>query len=69
LHEARRVPRRVRVAYVSRIPRNKRAEMQAKLADEAAAQASGEADSADEPPPPTPSRTHGRPRMRIRLRS
>jgi murein DD-endopeptidase MepM/ murein hydrolase activator NlpD len=69
LREARRVPRRVRVAYVSRIPRNKRAEMQAKLADEAAAQASDDADSADESPPTTQSRTHGRPRMRIRLRS
>jgi len=67
--EARRVPRGVRVAYVSRIPRSKRAEMQARLADDLAARAASDADSADEPTVTPPGRAHGRVRMRIRLSS
>jgi murein DD-endopeptidase MepM/ murein hydrolase activator NlpD len=69
LREARRIPRRVRVAYVSRIPRSKRAEMHARLADDLAARASADADSAGEPTVTTSRRAHGRLRMRIRLSS
>lgn len=71
LREARRIPRRVRVAYVSRIPRSKKAEMQAKLADDLAEQAAAAAGSAGEASATTTTtnRSHGRPRMRIRLRS
>lgn len=70
LREARRIPRRVRVAYVSRIPRNKKAEMEAKLADDPAEQAASDADTAGDPPTRTArSRAHGRPRMHIRLGS
>jgi murein DD-endopeptidase MepM/ murein hydrolase activator NlpD len=69
LREARRIPRRVRLAYVSRIPRSKKAEMQAKLADEAE-QAAADADGADESSAKTTTRrVHGRVRMHIRLRS
>lgn len=75
LREARRIPRRVRVAYVSRIPRSKKAEMQAKLADDLAEQAAADAGAADDSStttttsPTTTKRAHGRPRMRIRLSS
>jgi murein DD-endopeptidase MepM/ murein hydrolase activator NlpD len=69
LREARRVPRGVRVAYVSRIPRSKRAEMQARLADDLAARTSADPDSAGEPTVTTRSRGRGRARMRIRLSS
>lgn len=53
LREARRVPGRVRVAYVSRIPKTKQALMQAKLADEAEGRKSI-------------GRAHRRPHMRLR---
>lgn len=70
LREARRAPRRVRVAYVSRIPKNKRAEMVAKLEAEQASEA-GDADAAVDPdatPLPAVTRKHhGRVHMRLRL--
>lgn len=68
LREARRIPRRVRVAYVSRIPKAKRAQMAAKLAGE---QDDGAA--ASETPNITgklaavTSRPHGRVRVRLQL--
>lgn len=69
LREARRIPRHVRVAYVSKIPRSKKAEMQAKLADDAE-QAAADASSVDSGSAKTTvRRSHGRAHMRIRLRS
>jgi murein DD-endopeptidase MepM/ murein hydrolase activator NlpD len=68
LREARRIPRRVRVAYVSHIPRSKKAEMRAKLADDAA-QAAGDADSVEEPTAPKTRHAHHRVKTRIRARS
>lgn len=63
LKEARRTPRRVRVAYVSRIPRNKRDEMEAKLEAEAA----DSAGDAGEAPAIVTHRRHGRVHARIRI--
>jgi hypothetical protein len=78
LRAALRIPRGVRVAYVSNIPRKRREEMQARL--EAAAAA--EAGSADAPPPsageaardasataPELTYSHGRPRARLVARN
>jgi murein DD-endopeptidase MepM/ murein hydrolase activator NlpD len=71
LREARRAPRRVRVAYVSRIPKNKRAEMVAKLEAEQASEAGdADADPADPNAQPTGAVTrkhHGRVHVRLRL--
>jgi murein DD-endopeptidase MepM/ murein hydrolase activator NlpD len=68
LREARRIPRHVRVAYVSHIPRSKKAEMQAKLADDAA-EAASDASSVEETPGPKTSHRHHRVKTRIRARS
>jgi murein DD-endopeptidase MepM/ murein hydrolase activator NlpD len=70
LKQARRVPRLVRVAYVSRIPRNKQAEMEAKLEGEAAAEAGDvTARGAAEPGPRliTVRRRHGRVHATLRF--
>jgi hypothetical protein len=45
LAAARRTPRLVRVAYVSRIPKAKQAQMEAKLSAQAQSEADGTADS------------------------
>jgi hypothetical protein len=74
LKQGRRIPRVARVAYVSRIPKAKRAQMQAKLDDEAAAEAvdatdAGGADAAADTGPRiiTVHRRHGRVHVRLRL--
>lgn len=71
LREARRVPRQARVAYVSRIPRNKQDIMEAKLeaaaADSAADATEAEATDAEVGAAPAPHhRMHGRVHMRFR---
>jgi hypothetical protein len=72
LKAARKIPRAVRVAYVSRIPRSKRAQMQAKLEGEAAADA-GDADTGAAPTAQVGARIihvhrrHGRVHARLRL--
>jgi len=65
LREARRIPRHVRVAFVSRIPRNKKAEMQAKAADDAAQAAADASSVEEEAPAPKTSHAHGRVKARI----
>ena len=75
LKAARRTPRQVRVAYVSRIPRNKRDEMQARLMAEAATDAAVDASDAgasnagavSQPKVIVSHRRHGRVHARIRL--
>lgn len=79
LRAAARIPRGVRVAYVSNIPKARREEMQAKL-DEAAANAAASATVADLSPNAADSGvdanavvarnrlSHGRPHARLRLR-
>lgn len=69
LREARHIPRRVRVAYVSRIPRSKHAEMVARLADDLAAQASADGDQGRRAHLATAGRAHGHGRLHVRLRS
>lgn len=68
LAEARRVPHGVRVAYVSRIPRNKQALMEARLEPELAqaAAADGAPDTAQAPGAARVQR-HGRVHTRLRL--
>jgi murein DD-endopeptidase MepM/ murein hydrolase activator NlpD len=66
LSEARRVPHGVRVAYVSRIPRNKQALMEARLEPELAQAAPDSADTA-QTPGATPVQRHGRVHTRLRL--
>ena len=68
LREARRVPRKARVAYVSRIPRNKQAMMEAKLEAAAAGEAMDATDKDAEtaPAPAQRHRLHGRVHMRFR---
>jgi murein DD-endopeptidase MepM/ murein hydrolase activator NlpD len=68
LKAGRKIPRAVRVAYVSRIPRNKQAQMEAKLEGEAAAEAGDAGASTDEGPRIiTVHRRHGRVHARLRL--
>lgn len=68
LREARRTPRRVRVAYVSRIPSSKQAEMDAKLAEVAADEASSAGGTAAATAPAIAvHRRHGRVYGRMRL--
>lgn len=72
LKQGRKIPRAVRVAYVSRIPRSKRAEMEAKLEDAAAA-AAGDAgvDAAASAAADAPRIIHvhrGHRRVHVRLR-
>lgn len=69
LKAGRKIPRAVRVAYVSRIPRNKQAQMEAKLEGEAAAEASDAGtDAADTGPRVIAGhRRHGRVHARLRL--
>ena len=69
LKAARRLPRAVRVAYVSRIPRAKQAEMQARLSAEAASEAASADPSDLTPPPPVTHRRHGRVYARFRVRA
>ena len=67
LKAARRIPRTVRVAYVSRIPRNKRAEMAAKLEGDADRVAAADDTSVESSGPVkiVARRSHGRVRTRI----
>lgn len=67
LREARRVPHGVRVAYVSRIPRNKQALMEARLEPELAQAAADGAADASQAPGAAPIRRHGRVHMRLNL--
>ena len=78
LAAARRKPRLVRVAYVSRIPKTKQAQMQAKLAAQAAEEtpdgapvdatgATPVADAETTPLTPTPRRAHGRVHARFNV--
>jgi murein DD-endopeptidase MepM/ murein hydrolase activator NlpD len=70
LKEARRTPRRVRVAYVSRIPKNKRDEMEAREMAEAADAAADATDAsaiAGQPPRIAVHRHHGRMHARFRV--
>ncbi|MDB5493708.1 MAG: peptidase family [Phenylobacterium sp.] len=67
LSEARRVPRGVRVAYVSRIPRNKQALMEARLEPELAQAAADGAVDAGQAPNAGPVQRHGRVHTRLRL--
>ena len=68
LAAARRTPRHVRLAYVSRIPRAKRAEMDAKLSAAAASQAADASEVADATPPSgLRRRAHGRLHVRLQL--
>jgi murein DD-endopeptidase MepM/ murein hydrolase activator NlpD len=65
LAAARRTPRQVHLAYVSRIPRAKQAEMDARLSA-AASEAAGATELA-EAAPQVARRTHGRLHVRLRL--
>lgn len=70
LTAARRTPRLVRVAYVSRIPKSKQAQMEAKLSAEAASEAVDDeaADSGSTVAVTVaPRRSHGRVHVRLRL--
>ncbi|MFC3067762.1 M23 family metallopeptidase [Phenylobacterium soli] len=67
LREARRVPRHVRVAYVSRIPRSKRAQMEAKLAEARGLDAEEGAAPDITEKLAAASRAHGRVRVRLSL--
>jgi murein DD-endopeptidase MepM/ murein hydrolase activator NlpD len=72
LKAARRTPPRVRLAYVSRIPATKQAQMQAKLSAEAASEAAGAASGAVEiadasAAVATPRHGRGRAHARLRL--
>jgi hypothetical protein len=68
LAAARRTPRQVRVAYVSRIPKTKQAQMQAKLSAEAASEAGGAVEIADGGLPAGPvSRHHAHGRVHARF--
>ena len=67
LRQARRIPRHVRVAFVSRIPRNKRAQMAAKLAEERGEDADVAAVPDITQKLAAAGRTHGRVRVRLNL--